>query len=466
MIRKSIFIEHSFTEVTTKYQLIKTIGEGNYGKVYRVLNKETLEYCACKEIKKSKIQTQERFRIEIDLLKSLDHQNIVKLYEIFEDDLNIYLILEECKGGELFESLKSCVNKKKFYTERDAAILFKQIMSAITYCHNRGVCHRDLKPENLIFHNQTDNLLKVIDFGLSKYFLKTNNNTMNSVVGTIFYMAPEVFMGDYNEKCDVWSAGVILYILLCGKAPFMGKSANQIKKKIIDLEYNFNSLKWKTISNEAKDLIKKIFVNSEIRLTSNDVLNHDWVKEYAPNSTEQISELEIDKIIEFSFLNILQKSIISFISYRYNLGQINSLNEIFKSFDLNSDGEISISELKQGINLLGIKQIINLDDEEIEYIFNECDLDKNGLINYHEFISSTIDYKNCIKPEHVFEAFRSFDKDKNGKINLKELSDVIKPKCDEDLDNIKNLMQEIDLNGDGEIDINEFFGNLGINFSK
>ncbi len=127
---------------------------------------------------------------------------------------------------------------------------------------------------------------------------------------------------------------------------------------------------------------------------------------------------------------------------------------------------ISISELKQGINLLGIKQIINLDDEEIEYIFNECDLDKNGLINYHEFISSTIDYKNCIKPEHVFEAFRSFDKDKNGKINLKELSDVIKPKCDEDLDNIKNLMQEIDLNGDGEIDINEFFGNLGINFSK
>lgn len=460
MIRKSTFIEYNFATISIKYSVVDVIGEGNYGKVYRVINKETFEAYACKIIEKANISRPDRFRIEVDLLKSIDHQNIVKLYEIFEDNLTIYLILEECKGGELFQILKERTLSKNFHTERESALLFKQIMSAITYCHNKGICHRDLKPENLLFSNNNSNLLKLIDFGLSKYFKKSPR--MRSMVGTVCYMAPEVFSGTYTEKCDVWSAGIILYTILCGKPPFLGKTQKEIAQKIKNLDYNFNSPQWKCISNEAKDLLSKIFVFAEDRLSSIQVLNYEWVKGLAPNSTEIILKLEIDKIIEFSFLDKLQKSIVSFISYRFNFNELMSLNEIFKSLDKNSDGEISINEMKEAIRLLSNKQIIELDDEEIEYIFNEIDLDKNGLINYSEFISSAIDYKKLIKLDHVLEAFHSFDTDKNGKISFKELSDVIKPRDDEDLEYIRALLGEYDLDGDGEIDLNEFMKCLGI----
>lgn len=463
MIRKSKFIEYSLAAVTSKYSVIDIIGEGNYGKVYRIINKENSETFACKIIEKSNILRPDRFRIEVELLKSTDHQNIVKLYEIFEDDLRIYLVLEECTGGELFKVLKERRLDKKFYTEREAAVLFKQIMSAIIYCHNKGIYHRDLKPENLLFYNKTQNILKLIDFGLSKYFKKSPK--MKSMVGTICYMAPEIFTGNYTEKCDVWSAGVILYLTLSGKLPFFGKSQSEIRSKIIKIQYNFNAPIWSQISLQAQELLSKIFVNPENRLSSKELLEHDWIRELAPNSTEEILELEIEKVIEFTFLNKLQKSVVSFISYRFNFSQLISLNEIFKSFDKNADGEISIAEMKEGIKLLYNNNIIELDDE-IEYLFKEIDLDKNGLINYNEFISAANDYKKQAKIEHFLEAFRVFDTDKNGKISLHELTDVIKPKDDDDLEYIKDLMLQYDLNGDGEIDINEFINCMGIDYEN
>jgi calcium-dependent protein kinase len=183
----------------------------------------------------------EKFTSEINIMIKMDHPNIIKLYEVFEDNRYIHLIMEMCTGGELFDRILERITKKKLYTEREAASIFKQVMSAICYCHGQNICHRDLKPENLLLNTpEEDASIKVIDFGLSKIF-SDQNHKMTTKVGTAYYVSPEVLAGDYDEKCDVWSAGVILYILLTGEPPFNGPNDNDIYKKILAKKFSFPS---------------------------------------------------------------------------------------------------------------------------------------------------------------------------------------------------------------------------------
>ena len=168
MISKSTFVGQFIADINLNYEFLKELGSGTYGNVYRVQNKLTGEIRACKKLNKRKIKNKERFKIEIDLLKATDHQNIVKLYEIYEDNVYLYLIMEECVGGEFFDRLALRAKSLNLYTEKDAAKIFKQLVSAINYCHSHGVCHRDIKPENILFSStDEDSPLKLIDFGLS-----------------------------------------------------------------------------------------------------------------------------------------------------------------------------------------------------------------------------------------------------------------------------------------------------------
>ncbi len=171
----------------------------------------------------------------------IDHPNIIKLYEVYEDSRYVYLIMEECTGGELFDRIYERIVSKNLYTEKEAAAIFKQYMSAICHCHSQKICHRDLKPENLLFLNSSpDSPLKVIDFGLSKIYTDTNHR-MSTKVGTAYYVSPEVLEGNYDEKCDIWSSGVILYILLTGEPPFNGPNDNEIYRKIMKKKFSFPS---------------------------------------------------------------------------------------------------------------------------------------------------------------------------------------------------------------------------------
>lgn len=188
---------------------------------------------------KGKISNLEKFMLEINILTVIDHPNVIKLYEIFEDSRYFYLIMEECVGGELFDRILERINKRKMFTEREAAGIFKQMMSAIGYCHGQNICHRDLKPENLLLLDKSPNSpVKVIDFGLSKIFNK-DFHRMSTKVGTAYYVSPEVLSGDYDEKCDIWSAAVILCILLTGEPPFNGSNDTEIYKKILAKKFSF-----------------------------------------------------------------------------------------------------------------------------------------------------------------------------------------------------------------------------------
>ena len=241
-------------------------------------------------IKKSSMKSDAKQELitEVSILKSLDHPNIVKLIEIYEDDRYYYLIQEYCSGSELFDKIQEFHS----FSERQAAEYLRQILSAIHYCHEKGIVHRDLKPENLLLESKKPGAqLKVIDFGVSMKYKK--GEKMHEKFGTPYYIAPEVLMRNYDEKCDIWSCGVILYILLCGYPPFNGPTDVEIMKSVKAGKFTFDDPDWKNISKEAKSLISKMLTyNPAKRLTAKGCLDDNWMKMSTSSGTLNSSILK------------------------------------------------------------------------------------------------------------------------------------------------------------------------------
>ncbi|VAH44649.1 unnamed protein product [Triticum turgidum subsp. durum] len=206
-------------DIAERYELGGELGRGEFGVTYLCTDRATREALACKSISKKKLRTAvdvEDVRREVEIMRHLPkHPNIVTLRDTYEDDNAVHLVMELCEGGELFDRIVA----RGHYTERAAAVVTKTIVEVVQMCHKHGVMHRDLKPENFLFANKKETAaLKAIDFGLSVFF--TPGERFTEIVGSPYYMAPEVLKRNYGQEVDVWSAGVILYILLCGVPPF------------------------------------------------------------------------------------------------------------------------------------------------------------------------------------------------------------------------------------------------------
>ena len=199
---KENFVGPTKGKLLDYYDVVKELGKGGYGKVYQVKNKTTGEIRACKHLSKLNIKNLDRFKKEIKYLQEMDHPNIIKLFDVYESERSYYIVMEECKGGEIFDRIIEHINTKQMYSEKDAATIFKQVMSCIQYCHNKNVCHRDLKPENILYLNEgseENNRIKIIDFGLSQDIDK-----LKSRVGTAYYVSPEILDGNYTQLCDIY----------------------------------------------------------------------------------------------------------------------------------------------------------------------------------------------------------------------------------------------------------------------
>ena len=438
------------------YEVIRQLGKGGYGKVYEVKNKKTGEIRACKHLSKLSIKNLEKFEREINILIQTDHPHIIKLYEFFESQRSLYLIMEECKGGEVFDRIIEHIQSKKMYSEKDAANMFQQVMSSIEYCHNQGICHRDLKPENLLYlniGNEKNNPIKVIDFGLSQIFL---NRKLKTKVGTAYYVAPEILKGDYTEKCDIWSAGVILYIFLSGDPPFNGRNDNEIYNKIAQMKFTFPDKKWKNISDEAKDLICHMICPEKDRYNAKQVMSHPWFK----NATNTpLTDLNFDPIFLSNYAKgyILKKMFLLFIASRLDENEICHLKDIFSAFDESKDGQITFDELTRGLIQLKSSHI---NEDDLFNIFKGIDVDKNGRIDYTEFIASTLHKKMYLRKERLCEAFSMFDKDGSGIITKEELMKVLKTEKYQEKE-IDEYIKVADKNGDGAIDYREFLDFMG-----
>ena len=456
---KETFITRTPGNIKDKWTKIKDLGSGSYGKVYRVQNNITKEIRACKELAKKKIADIDKFNLEISIMSKCDHPSIINLYEIYEDERKIYLIMEECCGGELFDRILSRIESGDMYSEKQAASIFKQLMSAVAYCHSQGICHRDLKPENILFLTKDENSpIKVIDFGLSKIFGETTpidekkkqkKKDMSTRVGTAYYVSPEVLKGNYDEKCDIWSAGVILYIMLSGDPPFNGEDDNAIYRAISKKKYNFPEEQWKNISKEAKDLISHMMCDPDKRYTALQVLEHPWVVKEAPNAKDALKDLNVQTLKKYRGEHKLKKAVLTFIASRLNDSDVKNLKEIFENLDENKDGTLNLNEIKKGIEKLGKKV------DDINNIFKSLDTDDTGKIDYTEFLAACINQKSFLREERLNEAFQMLDKDKSGKITKDEIKNSLKlDNVDEDT--LNELIKKFDLNGDGMIDYNEF----------
>ena len=256
-------------------------------------------------IMKSKIPDIEKFQNEIKILSMVDHPNIVRLFEVIEDDKYFNLFQELCTGGELLKKMQTTQLK-----EKEIAKIFNQIMSAVAYCHEKGIVHRDLKLENILFASEEpDSPIKIIDFGFSVLLGKKtginkeekskNSNSdgsdlkkfgfkkLKSKVGTLYYISPEIIKGNYDEKCDIWACGVILYILLAGNPPFSGNTDKEVYNLITQIKYDFDKEKWKNISKYAKDLIKNMLTPAKNRYTAKQVLASKWLEVKLKDDTEK-----------------------------------------------------------------------------------------------------------------------------------------------------------------------------------
>ncbi len=364
------------------YSQVKKLGEGSYGTVWKVEHIQTGLHRAMKKIvknPKSKRDNEQDILNEIEILKKMDHPNIVKIFEFFNTPEGYYLITEYCSGGELFQEI---VDKAPF-NENIAANIMYQIFSAVNYCHNINIIHRDLKPENILIERSHGKFyfIKIIDFGTAKIYEKNKNE--KKVIGSSYYIAPEVLIENYNQKCDLWSCGVILYILLSGKPPFAGKSDDIILEKIKIGKYNMQIREFENISSDAKDLIQKLLEkNPKKRLSAHDALRHNWFKSLDIKSN--IIESNVDKIKE-SLSNIqkynpklkLQQVVIAYLVH--NIPQLQIMREAYKVFltyDENLDGKITKQEMiKVFEKILQVKNPKN----EVEEIFKKLDNDNNAL---------------------------------------------------------------------------------------
>ena len=449
-------------KISTKYEIKKILGKGAYGKVYQVKNKITQQINACKQISKKDISNIEKLANEISILKKVDHPNIIKLYEIFEDEKNIYLIMEKCNGGELFDKITHHIRKKEMFKEKEAAYIFFQIISSLYYLHSNGISHRDLKPENLLYYykgNDIKNPIKLIDFDLSIFFNQNKNEKMKKKVGTSYYVSPEVLNGEYNEKCDIWSAGVILYILLSGQPPFNGSNDKKIYKKIMKLDYNFNKDIWKNISFDAIDLIKKCICFEKERLSAKEILSHKWFniiyEDFYSLKSDSMLSFNFDNLIKYSQYNSFKKIILNIIIYRLNDDVIKDLKNIFFICDFDHDGIISKDDFKNGLKKL------NINNENIENIFSLIDSDKDGFINYTEFLCSLINEKLYLEDKRILEAFLIFETNEKGKLPNNEIEKILNN------DNeimINDIIVKIDK--DCEINFCDFYKLMELNSSK
>ncbi|XP_057433042.1 calcium-dependent protein kinase 17-like [Lotus japonicus] len=439
-------------DVRATYSMGKELGRGQFGVTHLCTHKTTGHQFACKTIAKRKLVNKEDIedvRREVQIMHHLTGQpNIVELKGAYEDKQSVHLVMELCAGGELFDRIIA----KGHYTERAAASLLRTIVQIVHTFHSMGVIHRDLKPENFLLLNKDEKSpLKATDFGLSVFYKQ--GDTFKDIVGSAYYIAPEVLKRRYGPEVDIWSVGVMLYILLSGVPPFWAESEHGIFNAILKGHVDFTSDPWPSISPAAKDLVRKM-LNSDPkqRLTAQEVLNHPWIMEDGEAPDKPLDNAVLNRLKQFRAMNQFKKVALRVIAGCLSEEEIMGLKEMFRGMDTDNSGTITIEELKQGLAKQGTK----LTEQEVKQLMEAADADGNGTIDYDEFITATMHMNRMNREEHLYTAFQYFDKDNSGFITTEELDQALHEYNMHDGRDIKEILHEVDGDNDGRINYDEF----------
>ncbi|XWS60623.1 hypothetical protein CRYUN_Cryun07bG0051500 [Craigia yunnanensis] len=452
VLKDVISLSHR-TRIGDKYILGCELGRGEFGITFLCTDRETREGLACKSISKRKLRTDidiEDVRREVAIMSTLpEHPNIVKLKATYEDNENVHLVMELCEGGELFDRIVA----RGHYTERAAANVAKTIAEVVRMCHKNGVIHRDLKPENFLFANKKEHApLKAIDFGLSVFFKP--GERFSEIVGSPYYMAPEVLKRNYGPEVDVWSAGVILYILLCGVPPFWAETEQGVALAILRGVIDFKREPWPQVSESAKSLVRQMLEpDPKKRLTAQQVLEHSWLQNAKKASNVPLGDIVRTRLKQFSVMNRFKKKALRVIAEHLSVEEVEVIKDMFTLMDTDNDGKVSYEELKAGLRKVGSQ----LAEPEIKMLMEVADVDGNGVLDYGEFVAVTIHLQKMENDEHFRRAFMFFDKDGSGYIELDELRNALADESGEaDVDVMNDIMREVDTDKDGRISYDEF----------
>ena len=458
-IKITNFIMKLDSDVEDSYKTIKHLGKGSFGSVYKVIHIKTGLVRAMKVISKDSVKFQDdekKFLKEIEILIKLEHPNIIKIYEYYTDDSNYYLITEYVSGGELYEGIVSMSNFNEFKCQ----YIMNQILSAVHYLHSKGIVHRDIKPENILVSNNNKEMLniKLIDFGSCNYIKENKNFTLK--IGSPYYIAPEVLKHNYNNKCDIWSTGVILYILLVGYPPFKGQNKEELFMKIKSGYFCLQGGEWERISSEAKHLVSLMLeYDYNKRPSAEECLNHQWFKCFQNGNThnkklkDSFTESVLLKLASLRVQEKLQQATIAYIVHSlYSSKEIEKLKHAFLDLDMNKDGKLTYKEFKEGFSRhFEGKQL--LQEIDFDKLVEGIDGDGDGTISYEEFLRVTVNKKKLLNERNLKIAFDQFDLNKDGKLSKSELKKVLNTSSSE---YINRLLETIDDNNDGYVSFEEF----------
>jgi len=441
--------------ITTKYKVGSQIGQpGQFGSAHLVTSLKDGTKLAAKRILKTKFARGDiefhfgQLRDEIKIMTELKHENIIQIYEVFEEKNSLWIVMELCAGGELFDRIKDQPSGN--YTEKGAAGVLKQMLEGIKYLHQNRIAHCDLKPDNFLFSsNDTNSCLKIIDFGMSKHVEKPWKY-LTSFRGTPYYVAPEVLQKKYLIQCDMWSFGVVMFVMLFGYPPFHDENDDKLFKKIRKgfdphVKKGFGAFFPAAIpvSEDARDLISRcLLMDTYNRLTAEEALQHKWFHGGAAETplVDMLKNLD-----DFTHKIAFRSKVLGTMAEDMSKDDLKALKDSFNKLDKDGNGLISKDELAAGLE--GHSQ------KAIETLIKMADMDGDGNLSWHELLLAATQRKLRATEERLFKAFQQFDKDGDGTITKTEIAQVLQI----DETEAAGLVAEIDKNGDGMIDYQEFY---------